>query len=64
MRTPLFQVGDLLKDNVRNVILVVLSAYDSTSDLKYTVAFVNIPDNYISTTDFYINTIEYVFLKL
>lgn len=64
MRTPLFQVGDLLKDNVRNVILVVLSAYDSTSDLKYTVAFVNIRENYISITDFYIETIEYVFLKI
>jgi len=66
MRTPLFNPGDALrdKDNERNVILVVLSVHVSTSDLKYTVVFVNIPENYISTTDFYVEIVENVFMKI
>jgi len=66
MRTPLFNPGDVLKDkdNEREVVLVVLSVDISLNDLKYTVVFVNIPENYISTTDFYIETIENVFVKM
>ena len=66
MRTPLFNPGDALqdKDNEREVVLVVLSVDISLNDLKYTVVFVNIPENYISTTDFYIETIENIFVKM
>lgn len=66
MRTPLFNPGDALqdKDNEREVVLVVISVDISLNDLKYTVVFVNIPENYISTTDFYIETIENIFVKM
>ena len=66
MRTPLFNPGDALKDkdNEREVVLVVISVDISLNDLKYTVVFVNIIENYISTTDFYIETIENVFVKM
>lgn len=66
MRTPLFNPGDVLKDkdNEREVVLVVLSVDISLNDLKYTVVFVNITENYISTTDFYEETIENIFVKM
>ena len=66
MRTPLFNSGDVLKDkdNEREVVLIVISVDISLNDLKYTVVFVNIPENYISTTDFYIETIENIFVKM
>ena len=66
MRTPLFNPGDALqdKDNEREVVLVVLSADISLNDLKYTIVFVNITENYISTTDFYEETIENIFVKM
>lgn len=66
MRTPLFNPGDALqdKDNEREVVLVVLSVDISLNDLKYTVVFVNITENYISTTDFYEETIENIFVKM
>ena len=66
MRAPLFNSGDSLKDkdNEREVVLIVNSVDISLNDLKYTVVFVNIPERYISTTDFYIETIENVFVKM
>ena len=66
MRTPLFNPGDALqdKDNEREVVLVVLSVDISLNDLKYTIVFVNITENYISTTDFYEETIENIFVKM
>ena len=66
MRTPLFNPGDALqdKDNERKVVLVVISVDISLNDLKYTVVFVNITENYISTTDFYEETIENIFVKM
>ena len=66
MRTPLFNPGDALKDkdNEREVVLVVISVDISLNDLKYTIVFVNITENYISTTDFYEKTIENIFVKM
>ena len=66
MRTPLFNPGDVLKDkdNEREVVLVVISVDISLNDLKYTIVFVNITENYISTTDFYEETIENIFVKM
>lgn len=66
MRTPLFNPGDALqdKDNEREIVLVVISVDISLNDLKYTVVFVNIPEHYISTTDFYEETIENIFVKM
>lgn len=66
MRTPLFNPGDALKDkdNEREVVLVVISVDISLNDLKYAVVFVNITENYISTTDFYEKTIENIFVKM
>jgi len=66
MRTPLFNPGDALKDkdNEREVVLIVISVDISLNDLKYTVVFVNIPENYISTTDFYVELVEKVFMKI
>lgn len=62
MRTPLFNPGDALqdKDNEREVVLIVISVDISLNDLKYTVVFVNIPENY----NFYIETIENIFVKM
>ncbi len=66
MRTPLFNPGDALKDKdlERNIVLIVLSVDISAKDIRYTVVFVNIQENYISTTDFYVEIVENVFMKI
>ena len=66
MRTPLFNPGDALKDKDlwRNIVLIVLSVDISAKDIRYTVVFVNIQENYISTTDFYVEIVENVFMKI
>lgn len=66
MRTPLFNPGDALKDKdlERNIVLIVLSVDISIKDIRYTIVFVNIQENYISTTDFYVEIVENVFMKI
>jgi len=66
MKVPLFNPGDALRDKdlERNIVLIVLSVDISVKDLRYTVVFVNIQENYISTTDFYAEIVENVFMKI